>query len=382
MRGKNVVGSRRRKLRRRLAAVAICLAAGSLSVAAYGSTKGPSASKSSSKGPIYVLYPETNLPAWPLYYLPYLVKALKKDLPGRQIVELSGNNDAATQLPQVEAAITAHASGVIYSPVDPATAGGPLKEFAAAHIPVVGYLNDPDGGPVYAYVWVNFGIAGQYFGKLLQSSLIKSVGHTPVRLAEIYGDPSFAVYHDWLKGASPYLDPLVKSGKVKVVCQADTTGWAPPAAQTEMDQCLTKTGNGVDAVLTMNDSVADGIAAALGSQKLLGKVKIWGGHDAELTAVQRILAGDQLATFHIDGTEIGPAAGALLAAAIAGKPAKSTGYINGVFNNKFSKTVPLVYGREILVTPSNINQTILQAKLYTKSQICAPGIAASTAFCK
>lgn len=329
-----------------------------------------------------MLYPETNLPAWPSYYLPHLVAALRKDLPGRQIVLDNGNNSAPTQLPQVEAAITAHASGVIYSPVDPAAAGGPLKEFAAAHIPVVGYLNDPDGGPVYAYVWVNFGIAGKYFGQLMQKDLVSSIGHTPVRLAEIYGDPTFQVYHDWLKAVTPYLNPLIQSGKVKVVCKADTTGWAPPAAQTNMDQCLTKTSNGVDAVLTMNDSVADGIAASLSSAHLLGKVKIWGGHDAELTAAQRILAGDQLATLHLDATEAGPAAAALLRAAIEGKPASSTGYIDTTFPNGYAKGgVPAVYDREVLVTPSNIMHTVVDDGLATKAQICAPGLAAHTSFC-
>jgi D-xylose transport system substrate-binding protein len=369
------------------AAMALCVAS---SVVSIGLNTGSASAAGGTvtvntklTGSVYMLWPNTTTPGWPTYYIPSMVSAFKKYLPKMKIVQESANNSQTTQQGQVQAAIASHATAVVLSPPDPQLAGAELKELKAAKIPVVAYNNDPDGGPVFAYVWVNFGYVGQWFGKWLSTNLVKKVGHTPVRLAEIYGDPTFAVYNNWLAGITPILQPLIKSGKVQVVCKANTPGWVPATAQTAMQACLTKTGHKVDAVLTMNDSTTDGVAAALqgASPNLLGKVLLVGGHDGDLLSVQRVLAGDEVATFHPDGVQAGKAAAALIQAALQGKSAKSTGYINASFNNGFVKGgVPTVEAPEQLIIPSTVQQTIVNEGILTKGAICT-GIAAKSKYC-
>ena len=180
----------------------------------------------------------------------------------------------------------------------------------------------------------------------------------------------------------PELNPLIKSGKVKIVCKADTAGWAPAVAQTATEQCLTKTANGVDAVVSMNDSTSDGIWAALKGQKLNGKVPIIGGHDASLTGVQRVLVGDEVATFNFDARKAGYGAALLLKAAIDGKSAASTGLINANYDNGFVKGgVPTYKVPEYPVTPATVAKLVVGNRIFTKKQICT-GIAARSAFCK
>ena len=368
--------------------VAVVLLAG-LVVAGYAGAKSVQTSQPANRtaatavtGKIYLLTPNTTTPAWPTYYAPRAKEGLKKIFPQAQVVTLVGDNNQEKQLAQVEAAITQGAVGVVITPVDPAQAGAALAKLAAAKIPTVAYLHDPTGGPVHAYVWVNFATVGTYFGKYLKANLNRIRSGQPVKVALIYGDPTFKVYHDWLSGMRPQLNPLVKSGKVKVVCKADTTGWAPTVAQTAMEQCLTRTANGVDAVISMNDSTSDGIWAALKAQRLNGKVPIIGGHDASLTGVQRVLAGDQVATFNFDARAAGLAAARLLKSAMDGKSAKSTGLINHQFDNGFVKGgVPTFKAPEDPVTPATVAKLVVGNRIFTKKQICT-GIAAKSAFCK
>jgi D-xylose transport system substrate-binding protein len=180
----------------------------------------------------------------------------------------------------------------------------------------------------------------------------------------------------------PLLDELESSGKVEIVCKADSTGWAPPEAQTATEQCLTKNGNDVDAIVAMNDSTGDGIWAALKKEGLNGKVPIVGGHDASLTGVQRVLAGDQVATFNFDAKAAGEAAAKLLAAAIAGESPDSTGLINFSFDNGFVEGgVPTAKAPENAVTPDTVQELVVDTEIFPKEEICK-GIAADSEFCK
>lgn len=335
----------------------------------------------SAKGSICLFLPNLVEPGW----VPFSEtgeKLFKQYFPNMTLYTYNGNNSASTQLGQVQACISHKPTFADISPPVPTEAGAALKVLAAAHVPTIGQDNDPDGGPVYAYVWVDFLQVGQYFGRYMAANVARQVGHTPVRLAEVLGDPTFAVYNDFMDGVTPYLNALVKKGVVKIVCKFNTPGWDPTTAQTSMEQCLTKTGNGVDAILGMNDSVMDGASAALETQHLLGKVKMYGGHDSDLTTLQRILAGDQYATFHpINAAQFLDTI-TLAEAAIAGKTAASTGLIDYHFHNGFVKGgVPTVRAAEQVVTATNMQQTIVDEGLYTKKELCT-SIAVSSTFCK
>jgi D-xylose transport system substrate-binding protein len=64
------------------------------------------------------------------------------------------------------------------------------------------------------------------------------------------------------KGAFTVLNPLIKSGKIKVVYEQFTTDWKPEVAQSNMENALTKFNNEVDAVVASDDGTAGGIIQA------------------------------------------------------------------------------------------------------------------------
>jgi D-xylose transport system substrate-binding protein len=375
--GKSTPASRRLVIRR-LALVGALLA---LIATTAGSAAGGQHSRvSRSSQTIYLLWPNSVDPGWPEYYEPSVVRGFQKVMPGVKLVQLSADNSQSKQLAQVDAAIASKAAGVVLAPAVPPEAGASLKKLAQAHIPVVSYLIDPDGGPAYAYVWVNFTQVGGGWGKYMSQHLINGA-KAPVDLVLANGDPTFVVYQKFETAFKPYLNTWQKSGKVKIACQFDTTNWQPAVAQTAMEQCITKTGGKIDAVLAMNDSISDGVWAALKAHGLAGKVMIYGGYDGALTVVQRVLINNQIGTWHIDGAKAGLDVAKLMKAALAGKSAASTGLITTHFNNHFTAGgVPTDQPNQIFLTRSNITE-VIKDHIYTKKEICT-SIAKASSFCK
>ena len=66
------------------------------------------------------------------------------------------------------------------------------------------------------------------------------------------------------------------AGKIKNVGETYTDGWKPDNAQKNMEQCLTKNNNKVDAVVAENDGMAGGVVAALKAQGMAGSVPVSG----------------------------------------------------------------------------------------------------------
>ena len=81
------------------------------------------------------------------------------------------------------------------------------------------------------------------------------------------GDPNATFL---FQGMMEVLKEGLDCGKIKNVCETFTDGWKPDNAQKNMEQCLTSTGNKVDAVLSENDGMASGVVAALDAQGLAG----------------------------------------------------------------------------------------------------------------
>ncbi len=76
---------------------------------------------------------------------------------------------------------------------------------------------------------------------------------------------------DFLRGGQQeVLQEAIDSGAITIVGEAYTDGWIPANAQRNMEQILTATDNGVDAVVASNDGTAGGVVAALTAQGMEG----------------------------------------------------------------------------------------------------------------
>ena len=86
---------------------------------------------------------------------------------------------------------------------------------------------------------------------------------------------------------------------LKVGAEYDTPNWLPSEAQAEMDQAITKLGkDGFVGVYAANDGTAGGAIAAMKAAGINPSTIPTTGQDAELAAIQRILAGEQYMTVY------------------------------------------------------------------------------------
>jgi D-xylose transport system substrate-binding protein len=186
------------------------------------------------------------------------------------------------------------------------------------------------------------------------------------------GDPNATFL---FQGMMEVLKEGLDSGKIKNVCETFTDGWKPDNAQKNMEQCLTSTGNKVDAVLSENDGMASGVVAALTAQGMAG-IPV-GGQDGDLAAINRVALGTQTVSVWKNALDLGKVAGE---AANALADGTAMDKIAGVA--KFNGGKNKVEMNSILLAPTpitkaNINVAI-DAGHITKDQACA-GVAAGAA---
>jgi len=183
------------------------------------------------------------------------------------------------------------------------------------------------------------------------------------------GDPNATFL---FQGMMEVLKEALDSGNVKNVCETFTDGWKPDNAQKNMEQCLTSTGNKVDAVLAENDGMASGVVAALEAQGMVG-IPV-GGQDGDLAAINRVALGTQTVSVWKNARELGKvAAEAANAIADGTDPTKIAGV------GKFSGGAKGVEVNAILLAPTPITKANVSAAIdaghITKDQACA-GVAA------
>ncbi|MFI9759835.1 sugar ABC transporter substrate-binding protein [Streptomyces sp. NPDC051963] len=282
---------------RRFAVRLAALPAAALLVAACGSGGGSGSAGGDGKT-VYMLLPNTTTVRFTTQDGPDFKAAMQKAMPDAKVVIQNAENDPQKQVQQVETAISGGAAAIVLIAADPYIAGGALQKASVAKVPVLLYDHDARGGEAAAQVVFDSLSVGQNQGKDAAKLLAEGTTAKPKVIARIYGNQGDFGTTQYKKGQDQYIKPLVTAGKVKVACETYTPNWDPAKAQSEMEQCLTKTGNKIDAVVVMNDGTAGGAIAALKAQSLTGKVPVIGGQDADLQAVQYILLGYQYSTVY------------------------------------------------------------------------------------
>ncbi len=353
------------KFRKGLVTAAVVAAAG-LIAAGCGS------SSSSSGGPqIALLLPETKTARYESHDHPDFVKQVKALCPKCGIIYSNANQDASTQQSQAESALTQGAKVLVLDPVDAASAAVIVQRATAQHVPVISYDRLITSGKLAAYVSFDNIRVGQLQAQTLDAKL-KSEGKGTGSIVMINGSPTDSNAAEFKKGA---LSVLSTSG-LKIAKAYDTPDWSPDQAQNEMQQAITALGNtGFVAAYAANDGTAGGAIAAMKAAGIDPSTRPTTGQDAELAAIQRILAGQQYMTVYKAVTPEAQDA-AQIAVAVAQGKALPSSLINQHVKNS-SGSVPAVILTPVAVTKANIKNTIIKDNFWTASQICTAAYASA-----
>src|SRR5436190_24297972 len=252
---------------------------------------------------------------------------------GDKLVTTDAQLSAQKQAADIESLISQKVDLIMVVAYDADAILPSFKAASDAGVKMLSYdvlVEDPNA------LYVTFDNVG--VGRLMAKTMLEK-GKSEGNFAFIKGDKGDPNATFLFQGQMEVLKENLDAGKIKNVCETFTDGWKPDNAQKNMEQCLTSTNNGVDAVLSENDGMASGVVAALDAQGLAGSVPVT-GQDGDLAAINRVALGTQLVSIWKNSIDLGTvAAKAALALADGTDPtaiegvAKFNGGKNGVEMN-------------------------------------------------
>lgn len=357
---------RGRSMRALLVAVAALFAA--LAIGACGDDDddgGDGGEAAGGGGTIAFLLPESQTARYEALDRRLFEAKVEELCPDCEILYQNADQDAAKQQQQVEAAVTEGVDVMVLDPVDATTAGSLATRAAQADIPVISYdrliLDTPD---LDYYVAFDSLEVGRQQATALSEKLAED-GNPEGPIVKINGDPKDSNAALFKEGSNE----VFEEEGVEIAQEYDTPDWLPENAQREMEQAITAEGaDTIKGVYAANDGTAGGAIAAMKANGMDPTEIPVTGQDAELTAVQRIIAGEQFVTVYKPIQPLADAA-AELAVAIANGEEPPADLVGDETDNG-AEAVPTATIETIPVTAENVADTIIADEVYPVDEIC------------
>jgi D-xylose transport system substrate-binding protein len=236
-----------------------------------------------------------------------------------------------------------------------------IKKAEARGIPVIAYdrlIQDKD---VFFITFDNVEVGRMQAREVLK--VVPAGSYAFIKGAKI--DLNSDLLH---KGQLEVLDPAIKSGKIKIVGDQYTEGWAPPVAQKNMEQILGQNDDKVDAVIASNDGTAGGVVVALQAHHLAGVAV--SGQDGDIAALARVARGEQTVTVWKDARKLGDAAGTVaMKLARGAKPGDIAGAVRFTGGDKKIGQSALLL-KPVPITADNLD-LVIKAGWAARAQVCS-----------
>jgi D-xylose transport system substrate-binding protein len=318
---------------------------------------------------IALLLPNTQASRYEAQDRPNFVREVKALCTDCEVLYSNGGGDATRQQQQFEAAIANGAKVVVMSSVDTVAAANLVDEAKKAGVTFVAYGRLVSNAPIDYYISGDNVAAGKIQAEGLLDAL-KAAGRPNGPVVVINGSPQDSVVGELKQG----FQDVAKGASLKVGKEYDTPDWSPEGAQTEMDQAITALGrDGFTGVYSSNDGMAAGIIAAMKAAGVNPSTRPIVGMDAETSALQRVVAGEQYMTVYWPIKTFAEAAAKVAVAAAKGQKVPE-GVITGTVNNG-AKDVPTYFMRPIGVTKDKIASTVLADGFVKVEDICTSDFA-------
>jgi D-xylose transport system substrate-binding protein len=346
-------------LTRRLAVTGAALALATTGLSACTSPN--AADKGGDGKTIALLLPESKTTRYEAFDRPIFTKQVKKLCPDCTVKYYNADQDESKQTQQMETAISTGAKVIVLDPVNGPGAGGMVSSAHEAGAKVIAYDRFIKSADYY------MSFDNEAVGKLQATELVSAMGDKGGYL-QLNGAPSDPNAAQFKKGAESVLK---KSGlKLLTSTSYDNPDWSPNNAQKYVTDQLSKfSPTDINGVYAANDGQAGGVIAALkGAGVSAADLPPVTGQDAEIAAIQRILAGEQYMTvfksYFIEAAEAGKVAVALA----TGKDVGETTDFEGVKSFIFDP---------VAVKKDNVKENIIDTGLYTAKDICTTAYAAA-----
>lgn len=266
----------------------------------------------------------------------------------------NADQDEAKQAQQLDTAINAGAKVIVLDPVNGPGAGGMVNSAHEADAKVVAYDRFIENADYY------MSFDNETVGKMQAEALVEAMGGKGGFL-QLNGAPSDPNAAQFKKGA----ESVFQGAGIKLLTAKsyDNPDWSPENAQKYVtDQLARLNPDQVKGVYAANDGQAGGAIAALkGAGIPADKLPPVTGQDAELAAIQRIIAGEQYMTifksYFIEAEKAAEVAVALVNGEDVGETTDFQGVPSFIFD-------------PVVVTKDNVKEEIVDSGLYKVEDIC------------
>ncbi len=331
-------------------AVVIMGAAG-LSACGANETNGDSGTDGDAKV-IALLLPESKTTRYEAFDRPLFEAKVKELCSDCTIDYYNADQDEAKQAQQVESAIGKGAKVIVLDPVNGAGAGAMVQSAQDSGATVIAY----DRLIKEADYYMSFDNAT--VGKMQAEALVDAMGGKG-NILMLNGAPSDPNAGQFKGGAHSVLD----GSGVKILAEYDNPDWSPDNAQQwTTDQLGKFKAADIQGVYAANDGQAGGVVAALtGAGVAADALPPITGQDAEIAAIQRIIAGQQAMTIYkpipVEANKAAEVAVALVNGDEVGETTDFEGVASFIFD-------------PIVVTADNVGDTIIADGFYKVEDIC------------
>jgi putative multiple sugar transport system substrate-binding protein len=221
-------------------------------------------------------------------------------------LQYAADNDVPLQVTQLENMISGGCKVLVIAAVDGNQLGSPLEQAKENGVKVIAYdrlIMNSDA--VNYYASFDNTKVGEAQGQFIIDALKLDTEKGPFNIELFTGDPADNNVNFFFGGAMSKLQPYIDNGVLKVPsgetkqAQAATENWNTEKSQARMENLISSQGykpNGtkLDAVLSSNDSVAQGITNALaGAGYTKDDFPVLTGQDCDITSMKNMLKGLQ-----------------------------------------------------------------------------------------
>lgn len=278
---------------------------------------------------------------------------------GAEVYATSGDGDEKLQISQIENMLTRGIDVLICIPVNSKVLAPVVEACHADGVKVIAYdrlIEDSD-----LDYYITFDMLG--VGRMQAEYLTNLVPEGKYFLLNGPREDNNAQL--FRQGQMEILQPMIDSGKIKVVGDQWAEGWLSENAMQLTEDILTANNNDIDAILASNDSTAAGAIQALLEQNLAGKIPIT-GQDADLAACKYIVAGYQTMSVYKPLKNLAEAAIRLAYDVVKGNPIETNAtYPNGKID------VPSINLDIIAVDKNNIMDTVIKDGFHSYDDVFA-----------
>jgi D-xylose transport system substrate-binding protein len=312
-----------------------------------------------------LLLPEKSNPQYEQFHHPVIKAKVASLTRGRgRVAYANADADAGEQARQLQQMINAQVDVILLDPVDAHAIAGGVRKAKEAGIPVIAY-DRPAEGPIDAYITFDNELAGEVQGRTLLEALGKGAGIDD-KIVMMNGSPTDPNAQQFKAGALLALD-----GKVTIAKSFDTMDWKPRTAEKNMTEAM----NDIKAVYAANDGLASGVIEALKAAGVTDLPPIT-GQDAELSAVRRIITGEQYMSVYKPYPQEAERAAEMAVAKAQGRDIQFDALTRDKVDSPTHKGIAAHLVPVVAVTKDNIKDTVIRDGMYKVSDICTPSLAA------